>query len=78
MRTFRCSEVGDQTGNFTVETTKGVAAWVWLDIPAGTLGNFDENGFWLVPSDGPLKSDTSAGKWVGAVTVGSLWNNTIP
>ena len=74
----------EDTGNFTVEATKGVAAWVWLDIPAGTLGNFEENGFWLVPSDGPrevgfrLKNDTSDGKWVEGVTVGSLWNNTLP
>lgn len=74
----------EETGNFTVEATKGVAAWVWLDIPAGTLGNFDENGFWLIPSDGPreigftLKNDTSGGKWVERVTVGSLWNNTLP
>ena len=72
------------TGNFTVEATKGVAAWVWLDIPAGTLGNFNENGFWLVPSDGPrelsvtVKNDTSGGSWVEGVTVGSLWNNTLP
>jgi beta-mannosidase len=73
----------EETGNFAVEATKGVAAWVWLDIPAGTLGNFDENAFWLVPSDGPreigftLKNDTSGGKWVDGVTVGSLWNNTL-
>jgi beta-mannosidase len=74
----------EDTGNFTVEATKGVAAWVWLDIPAGTLGDFEENGFWLVPSDGPrevgfrLKNDTSGGKWVEGVTVSSLWNNTLP
>jgi beta-mannosidase len=74
----------ETSGNFTIEATKGVAAWVWLDIPAGTLGNFDENGFWLVPSDGPrevgfrLKNDTSAGNWVEGVTVTSLWNNTLP
>ncbi|KAG0651487.1 Mannanase A [Hyphodiscus hymeniophilus] len=74
----------EESGNFTVEATSGVAAWVWLDIPAGTLGNFEENGFWLVPSDGPreigftLKSDESGGKWVKGVTIGSLWNNTLP
>jgi beta-mannosidase len=37
------------TGNFTVQATKAVAAWVWLDLPAGVLGNFDRNGFWLFP-----------------------------
>jgi beta-mannosidase len=74
----------DETGNFTVEAKTGVAAWVWLDIPAGTLANFNENGFWLVPADGPreisvtVKQDDSAGKWVDGVTVRSLWNNTLP
>jgi beta-mannosidase len=72
------------TGNFTVEAKKGVAAWVWLDIPAGTLANFNENAFWLVPSDGPreisvtVKQDGSGGKWVDGVTARSLWDNTLP
>ncbi|TVY87235.1 Beta-mannosidase A [Lachnellula willkommii] len=72
-----------QTGNFTVEATKGVAAWVWLDLPAGTLGNFNENAFWLLPGDGKrevgvtVKDDRSAGEWVKGVTVGSLWDNTL-
>ncbi|RDL42374.1 (Trans)glycosidase [Venustampulla echinocandica] len=71
------------TGNFTVEAAKAVAAWVWLDIPAGTLANFDENAFWLVPSDGKreigvtVKDDSIGGKWVKGVTVRSLWNNTL-
>jgi len=73
-----------ETGNFTVEATKAVAAWVWLDMPAGTLGNFESNGFWLLPGDGPrevgvvVKSDSSGGKWVEGVKVGSLWDNTLP
>jgi beta-mannosidase len=73
-----------ETGYFTVEATKGVAAWVWLDIPAGTLANLDSNAFWLLPSDGKreigvtVKDDTSGGKWVDGVTVSSLWDNTLP
>jgi beta-mannosidase len=73
----------ENSGNFTVEATKGVAAWVWLDLPAGTLGNFGENTFWLVPGDGKreiavtVKEDGSAGGWVGGVKVGSLWDNTL-
>lgn len=69
------------TGNFTVQATKGVAAWAWLDIPAGTLANFEENGSWLVPSDGAreigvtVKNDRSGGEWVENVTVRSLWDN---
>lgn len=75
-------EYDAKTGNFTIEATKAVAAWVWLDIPAGTLANFDENAFWLVPSDGKreigvtMKNNTSGGKWVDGVTVRSLWDNT--
>jgi len=42
----------NSTGSFTVEATKAVATWVWLDIPAGALGNFEENGLWLLPGDG--------------------------
>jgi beta-mannosidase len=73
-----------ETGNFTVRATTGVAAWVWLDIPAGTLANFNENAFWLFPTDGPreisvkVKNDTSGGKWVEKVTVRSLWDNKLP
>ncbi|KAH7356476.1 hypothetical protein BKA65DRAFT_547876 [Rhexocercosporidium sp. MPI-PUGE-AT-0058] len=70
------------TGNFTIEATKGVAAWVWLDMPAGTLGNFESNAFWLLPGDGKrevgvrIKNDTSNGRWVECVAVRSLWDNT--
>jgi beta-mannosidase len=75
-------EYDSGTGNFTIEATKAVAAWVWLDIPAGTLANFDTNAFWLVPGDGKkeigvtVKNDSSFGKWVGKVTAKSLWDNT--
>src|SRR5579859_3457173 len=42
----------EETGNFTVQATNGVTARAWLDTPAGTLANFEENGFCLAPSDG--------------------------
>lgn len=73
-----------ETGNFTVEATKGVAAYVWLDLPAGVLGNFDENAFWLVPGDGKrevgvtIKDNGGNARWVGEVKVESLWDNTLP
>jgi beta-mannosidase len=73
-----------ETGNFTVQATKAVAAWVWLDLPAGVLGNFDSNGFWLLPTDGVrevgviLKDDGGDGQWMKGVTVRSLWDNTQP
>jgi beta-mannosidase len=72
----------NETVNFTVQATKAVAAWVWLDLPAGVLGNFDSNAFWLLPSDGAkevgftLKDDGGKSGWQGKVTVRSLWNNT--
>lgn len=70
------------TGNFTVEATKGVAAWTWVENPAGTVGNFDSNGFWLVPGaprelSFTMKNDTTAGAWIEDVTVRSIWNNTL-
>lgn len=70
------------TGNFTIKAMGGVAAWVWLDLPAGTLGNFAENAFWLVPGEErelgvTIKNDTTGGAWVESVTIRSLWNNTL-
>ncbi|KAG9235971.1 putative beta-mannosidase [Amylocarpus encephaloides] len=76
-------EYNEQSGNFSIKATKAVAAWVWLDIPAGTLANFNENAFWLVPGDekreisAKVKNDTSEGNWVHGVTARSLWNNTL-
>ena len=72
----------DTTNNFTVEATTGVAAWTWLDYPAGALVNFDSNGFWLLPGRPRdigvnVKSDSTGGEWVQGVTVESLWNNTL-
>lgn len=70
------------TKNFTVEATTGIAAWTWLDNPAGTLLNFDANAFWLMPGQPrevgyTLKSDSTDGDWVEDVSVESLWNNTL-
>lgn len=72
----------NDTKNFTVEASSGVAAWAWLDFPAGVLLSFDSNGFWLLPGRAreighTLKSDTTGGQWVDEVTVESLWNNTL-
>lgn len=69
------------TKNFTVTATKGVAAYVWLDYPAGTVAHFDSNGFWLKANASrevgyTVVSDESAGRWVEGVTVGSLWDLT--
>ena len=70
------------TQNFTVEATRGVAIWVWLDYPAGALLNFDWNGGILLPGRPrevgyTMKSDKTGGKWINEVTVESLWNNTL-
>lgn len=67
---------------FSVTAEKGVAAWVWLDYPAGAVVHFDDNGFWLLPKETrqvgySVQSDTTDGKWVEAVTVASIWNQTL-
>jgi beta-mannosidase len=71
------------SSKFTVKATKGVAAWVWFDYPAGALLNFDANAFWLIPGEErevgyKVKNDTTDGKWVNDVRVWSLWDNTTP
>lgn len=68
--------------NFTVTATKGVAAWVWLDYPAGAVLHFDSNGFWLAANETrevgyTVQSDTTGGRWVEGVTVSSMWNSTL-
>ena len=68
---------------FTVEATSGISAWTWLDFPSGLMGNFEDNGFWLVPGQAKMvgfnvKNDTTGGKWVEDVTVSSLWDFTTP
>lgn len=74
-------EYDDATGNFTVMATTGVASWVWIDSGEAVV-NFDSNGFWLLPGQSrevgfKVKNDGTGGKWIGDVTVESLWNNTL-
>lgn len=68
--------------NFTVTATKGVAAWVWLDYPAGAVLHFDSNGFWLAANETrevgyTVVKDPTNGGWVEGVTVSSMWNSTL-
>jgi beta-mannosidase len=68
---------------WTVEATKGIAAWVWFDYPSGLVGHFEDNGFWLVPGvrkevGFSVTSGEEDGKWVGDVTAESLWDMTVP
>jgi len=65
---------------FVVKATKGVAAWVWLEMPAGMLGNFESNGFWMLRGEERrvgvvVKSTGDVEGWMGKVRVGSLWDN---
>ncbi|EOD48667.1 glycoside hydrolase family 2 protein [Neofusicoccum parvum] len=76
-------EVGGGNGKFVVTAEKGVAAWVWLDYPEGAVVFFDENAFWLLPGESKevgytMQKDETGGAWVDGVTVGSLWDNTVP
>ncbi|KAH7130593.1 glycoside hydrolase superfamily [Dendryphion nanum] len=72
----------EATEKFIVKATTGVAAWVWLDYPAGVVLNFDANGFWLLPGQEKqigytVKSDSTNGKWVYGVLLRSLWDNKV-
>ena len=71
------------TKKFRVEATRGIAAWVWLDYPEGSLVHFEHNGFWLRPGlpmevGYDVKWDMSSGAWEKKVTVQSLWDLTLP
>lgn len=70
------------TKKFSVKATTGVAAWVWLDYPAGAVLNFEANGFWLLPGQEKqigytVKSDTTNGKWIQGVLARSIWDNKV-
>ncbi|KAF2018760.1 glycoside hydrolase family 2 protein [Aaosphaeria arxii CBS 175.79] len=69
------------TSQFIIQASKGVAAWVWLDHPAGVTLNFEANAFWLLAGEVKkvgytIKSDSTQGEWISGVTVRSLWDNT--
>lgn len=71
---------GAQT--FTVEATKGVAAWVWLDYPSGAVVAFEDNGFWLAKGEKrsvgyTVKTDATGGAWVKGAKVQSLWDQKV-
>lgn len=75
-------ELSTNDNSFAVKATSGVAAFVWLDYPGGAVLNFEDNGFWLAAGEEKeigykVKSDTTDGEWKDAVTVRSLWNNTL-
>ncbi|KAL6721982.1 hypothetical protein ACLMJK_001087 [Lecanora helva] len=72
----------NDTQTFTVEATRGVAIWTWLDYPAGAVVHFDANGFLLLKEEKrevgfSVVSDETGGEWIEGVTVESLWNNTL-
>lgn len=74
----------EDKGTWTLEATKGMAAWVWLDYPSGLVGHFEDNGFWLLPDAKKeigfvVKSgDCVDDKWTDGVKVESLWDMTVP
>lgn len=71
----------EKTATFTVEATKGVSLYTWLDYPAGVVGYFDDNSFIVIPGEKKtvrftVQQDGTNGKWVQGVTVQSLWDQT--
>jgi len=83
-------EVTNNDLTFTLTATGGVAAWAWIDHPAGTVGYFYDtttnqpsNGFYLIPGqprtltfdlNTALSSNTSPDP--ADFVVRSMWNNT--
>lgn len=69
--------------SFSVRASSGVAAWVWLDYPAGTVVQFSQNGFWLGKGEErtityKVINGTIDAEWAKAVTAESLWYMTQP
>ncbi|KAH8879236.1 glycoside hydrolase family 2 protein [Thozetella sp. PMI_491] len=68
---------------FSVTSTKGISAWVWLDHPSSVRGFFDDNGFWLGRNESRTVNFnvwndwTEDGSWVHGVTIRSIYNNTV-
>jgi beta-mannosidase len=70
-----------KTQKFTVEATKAVALYTWLDYPAGLVGYFDENNFVLVPGQKKeigftVQDAPSSPAWAKEVSVQSMWDQT--
>lgn len=80
-----CNDNADQY-KFKITATTGVAVWVWLDYPAGLIGRFDENAFFLRKGEEKdiefkFHDDEEGGKvwrWQKKVMVRSLWDNYLP
>lgn len=74
-------EFDNSSQQFIVTATKGVAAWVWLDYPAGSVVQFEENGFWLRKGKVRRVGFTvvkGEKEWIEGVTVSSLWDLSTP
>ncbi|KZP11220.1 glycoside hydrolase family 2 protein [Athelia psychrophila] len=61
---------------FVVEAA-ALAAFVWLDHPAGVRGYWSDNGFWMLPGARTVTftvlEDSTGGGWADEVVVDSLW-----
>jgi beta-mannosidase len=76
-------EKSNSTKNaFVVTASKAVSVWTWLDYSAGAVVRFQDNGFYLRKGESKtvgyeVVKDSTGGKWVDGVTVGSLFDNTL-
>lgn len=69
---------------FRIKATKGVASWIWLDYPAGTLVHFEKNGFWLGAGEEVdvgytvfEGAESPSDAWIEKVTGESLYDLTV-
>ncbi|KIW06424.1 uncharacterized protein PV09_02872 [Verruconis gallopava] len=76
-------QIRHQDGFFSVRASRGVAAWVWLDYPEGSVVEFDSNGFWLHAGEErtvgyKLINGHTGDSWAESVTAQSLFDLTLP
>ncbi|KAK7735533.1 hypothetical protein SLS53_007446 [Cytospora paraplurivora] len=77
----------DHEDQFIITAATGNSIWTWIaldpDDSSGTIVAFDDNGFFLRKGESKavgydVISGSDSGEWHGRVTVGSIWNNTLP
>ncbi|KAJ4422894.1 hypothetical protein N0V82_002420 [Gnomoniopsis sp. IMI 355080] len=77
----------EQKDLFTITADTGNSMWTWISLDPNDSPKlivvFDDNGFFLRRGESKtvgysIQGDSESPGWQSRVTVGSIWNNTIP